>query len=74
MKQVQVTTFDPQFRLFIEVEDKLTGNIWRGDYQSKYIEDITQKTGCFKKFNVFTKMLLSAFKCETEAVYIDLLT
>lgn len=61
-------------RLFIEVEEKLTGSIWRGDFQSKYIEDITQKAGNPKKFSIFLKMLNSAFKCETEQVYIDLLT
>jgi hypothetical protein len=33
MKQVQVTTFDPSnVRLCIEVEEKLTGNIWRGEF------------------------------------------
>jgi len=48
--------------------------LWRSDFQTKYIEDITNKAGCYKKFTVFNKMLLSALKCETEAVYIDLLT
>lgn len=74
MKPIQVTTFDPNLRLFIEVEEKLSGNLWRGDFQQKYVEDIAQKAGCPKKFNVFLKMLNSAFKCETEQVYIDLLT
>jgi hypothetical protein len=46
-----MTTFDPSNqRLFIEVEEKLTGELWRGDYQSKYIEEITAKTGVPKKF------------------------
>jgi len=27
------STFDPSFRLMIDIEDKLTGDIWRGDYQ-----------------------------------------
>lgn len=58
----------------IEIEEKLTGNIWRGDYPTKYVEDITNKTGCYKKFSVFVKMLLSALKCETEQVFIDILT
>ena len=75
MKQISVTTFDPSNqRLHLEVEEKLSGDMWRGDFQQKYIEDITNKTGCFKKFPVFVKMLLSALKCETESVYIDLLT
>ena len=75
MKQVQVTTFDPSnARLCVEVEEKLSGNLWRGEFQAKYIEDITAKTGCPKKFNVFVKMMVSALKCENEQVYIDLLT
>jgi coiled-coil domain-containing protein 61 len=44
------------------VEEKLSGNIWRGDYTLKYIEEITKKTGTFKKFSVFVKMLLSVLK------------
>ena len=66
MKQVQMTTFDPtNVKLFVEIEDKMTGDLWRGDFQSKYIEEITQKTGSYKKFNIFVKMLLSALKGET---------
>ena len=75
MKQVQMTTFDPtNVKLFVEIEDKMTGDLWRGDFQSKYIEEITQKTGSYKKFNIFVKMLLSALKGETQQVYIDILT
>ena len=60
---MQVTTFDSSNqRLFIEVEEKLTGELWRGDYQSKYIEEITAKTGVPKKFMQFVKMIVTAFK------------
>jgi hypothetical protein len=38
------------------------------------IEDITSKTGNFKKFPVFVKMLLSAVKQQSDSVFIDLLT
>jgi len=48
-----------QNRLVVDIEDKLTGDIWRGDFQAKYIEENTNKTGCFKKFSVFVKMILS---------------
>lgn len=76
MKKVQVTTFDSaNQRLFIEVEEKLTGELWRGDFQAKYIEEISAKTGAPKKFNTFVKALLTAFKGENPSVvYIDLLT
>lgn len=63
VRQIQQTTFDPaNQKLYIEVEDKLTGNIWKGDFQAKYIEDITTKTGVPKKFNVFVKMLIQALR------------
>ena len=61
--------------MFLEVEDKLTGDLWRGDFQSKYIEEITAKTGAPKKFAIFVKMMLQALKSEaTGSVYVDLLT
>lgn len=40
----------------------MSGEMWHGDFTMKYIEDITQKAGQFKKFNVFAKMLVSAIK------------
>ena len=57
------------------MESKSQGLIWRGDYKQKYIEEITNKAGNFKKFSIFIKMLLTALKKEqTEEVFIDLLT
>jgi len=44
----------------VDIEDKLTGDIWRGDYQQKYIEEITTKAGNAKSFQVFFKMLQTA--------------
>lgn len=38
------------------------------------VEDITAKTGNYKKFNVFVRMLLSAIRQESESVFVDLLT
>ena len=72
-----MTTFDSSNqRLFIEVEDKLTGDLWRGDFPCKYVEEITSKTGAPKKFSVFIKMLLTALKGgdSNSTVYFDLLT
>lgn len=61
--------------MIIDVESKLQGLIWRGDYKQKYIEDITNKAGSFKKFPVYVKMLLAAFKRDQQdEVYIDMLT
>ena len=53
--------FDAQNqKLVLDVEEKYSGEMWRGDYTRKYLEDITEKTGSYKKFPVFVKMLMSA--------------
>jgi coiled-coil domain-containing protein 61 len=46
----------------IDVEERWSGDLWRGDFSCKYVEDITQKTGSFKKFAIFVKMLIQALK------------
>lgn len=38
------------------------------------MEEITAKTGSFKRFPVFVKMLLSAVRQESDSVFVDLLT
>jgi coiled-coil domain-containing protein 61 len=38
------------------------------------IEDITSKTGSFKKFSVFVRMLQSAVLQQSDSVFVDLLT
>ena len=38
------------------------------------VEEITQRTGNTKKFDVFVKMLLSALAQESDSVYLDVLT
>ena len=58
------------------MEEKLSGELWRGDFPSKYVEEITAKTGAPKKFPAFVRMILTCLK-GTDAsspVYIDLLT
>jgi coiled-coil domain-containing protein 61 len=51
-------------RLIIDVENKTSGDMWRGDFQAKYVEEITNKAGLYKKFSVFVKMILSALKAQ----------
>lgn len=60
--------------LTVEIEQKSTGDSWIGQFPQIYIEEITQKTGNFKKYSTFLKMLQSAVNNHTEAVYIDVLT
>jgi coiled-coil domain-containing protein 61 len=38
------------------------------------IEELTRKTGNFKRFSIFVNMLLSALSHRSDAVFIDLLT
>lgn len=38
------------------------------------IEELTRKTGNFKRFPIFVNMLLSAISQRSDAVFIDLLT
>ena len=71
----KVSKFDANFRMVIDCESKLDGLLWRGDFQQKYIEEITNKAGNYKKFQIFTKMLMTAMKREQpDEVYLDLLT
>ena len=50
------------------------GARWRGDFTKPYLEDISAKTGSFKKFAVFAKMLVAAVVDSSESVFVDLLT
>lgn len=43
-------------------------------YCSADIEDISAKTGNYKKFAVFVRMLASAIRQESDSVFVDLLT
>ena len=49
-------------RVVLDAEEKNTGDVWRGAFTAKYVEEITKKTGNFKKFNVFIKMILEALR------------
>jgi len=60
--------------LSIEVEHAEDGRRWRSKFASRFIEEITQRTGNAKKFDVFVRMMLSALAQESDAVYLDVLT
>ncbi|TYZ60876.1 hypothetical protein PybrP1_001448 [[Pythium] brassicae (nom. inval.)] len=47
---------------------------WAGSFPSAYVEELTRKTGNFKRFPVFVDMLLSAVERRSDAVFVDLLT
>jgi hypothetical protein len=60
--------------LSIDLEDKGSGDIWTGHYSAEKIEENTQKTTSFKKFEVFVQMLTEAITNPNECVWVDLLT
>ena len=70
-------------KLAVEIEEDVHGDEndtdnsprrWKGRFSAKYVEDITLKTGNFKRFDVFVEMLSSSFAHESDSVFIDLLT
>ncbi|XP_008850294.1 coiled-coil domain-containing protein 61 isoform X2 [Nannospalax galili] len=60
--------------LELEVEDRMTADQWRGEFDAGFIEDLTHKTGNFKQFSIFCNMLESALTQNSESVTLDLLT
>jgi coiled-coil domain-containing protein 61 len=60
--------------LTLEVEEAKTGYKWGGRYSPQYIEEITRKTGSFKKYPTFLKMLQTALEGGTDSVSADLLS
>jgi coiled-coil domain-containing protein 61 len=60
--------------LRLEVESQDGVHRWSGDFAAQYIEEITHKTGNFKRFEVFVSMLCSALAKQGETVTAELLT
>lgn len=59
----------------IIIEDRFDINMWRGDFTSKYIEEITKKTGKERTYSTFMQMLIGTIKNEKgfSQFYIDLM-
>ena len=60
--------------LLVDIEQEASGARWTGEFAAKYVEDITQKTGNFKRFSVFVNMLRKALSSGSDSVFVDLLT
>ncbi|XP_046401844.1 centrosomal protein CCDC61-like [Ischnura elegans] len=60
--------------LELSVVDKHTGEEWSSQYDSKFIENLTLKTGNYKRFDIFLRMLKSGLLRTSECVSLDLLT
>ena len=60
--------------LHLDLEEHDGGQLWMGDFSAQYVEEITRKTGSFKKFALFVQMLEAALGDESESVFVDVLT
>lgn len=58
----------------IEVEDGATADQWKATFSADYIQDLTQKTGNYKQFDIFVSMFESALTKTSDSVTLDLLT
>ncbi|KAK9849944.1 hypothetical protein WJX84_000141 [Apatococcus fuscideae] len=60
--------------LRVLVERQEDASRWHGEFSAKHIEDVTSKTGSFKKYGVFIRMLITAVQQTSDSVVVDLLT
>ncbi|NXM70328.1 CCD61 protein, partial [Serilophus lunatus] len=60
--------------LRVEVEAHGTADLWKGEFDAAFIEDLTRRTGNFKQFGIFCSMLESALMQNSESVSLELLT
>jgi hypothetical protein len=60
--------------LAIDLEELGAGASWHGEFSASFVEGMTMKTGSFKAFDVFAKMLRGALWQESDTVFVDLLT
>ena len=51
-------------RLTVLVEDRFDTKMWRGDFTSKYIEEITKKTGKERTYSTFLQMLIGTIQSQ----------
>ena len=59
--------------LTVEVRQR-SGGAWGSKFTARFVEEVTQRTGNFKTFAVFTKMLSSALSGDSSSVSLDVLT
>ena len=65
---------DGKVELVIEAEQKSNGARWFGQFSPQSLEQLTRKTGNFKRFPVFVKMLSTALSRTSESVFVELFT
>ncbi|XP_071886225.1 centrosomal protein CCDC61 [Anas platyrhynchos] len=60
--------------LEVEVEALSTAQRWRGRFEAQAVEELTRRTGNFKRFGVFCAMLEAALMESSPSVSLELLT
>ena len=59
----------------VGVEALGSGEQWRGDFSARFIEEeLTRRTGSYKSFKMFARMLEMAISNSAHSLFIDLLT
>ncbi|TMW68176.1 hypothetical protein Poli38472_007848 [Pythium oligandrum] len=80
---VTVSVANQTLEMQVEIDERERSSVphaaseyvcWTARFPATYVEDLTRKTGNFKRFPVFVNMLLSAISHRSDAVFIDLLT
>ncbi|RKP21393.1 hypothetical protein ROZALSC1DRAFT_20557 [Rozella allomycis CSF55] len=56
-------------KIYIQLLDKFTGDLFSNELNAEYIEEMTKKTGNYKKFNLFVDMVASAI--HRKVIYIE---
>jgi coiled-coil domain-containing protein 61 len=59
--------------LLVKLRNKSTNAEYTGSFTLEYIQEMTRKTGNYKKFSVFLEMLMSTMENESGPVMLDLL-
>ena len=58
----------------IEISLNVKTSEYRNLFTAEYIENMTAKTGNFKKFKIFSDMILAGFKRQDDTIKVEILT
>lgn len=73
-KNYSITTVSTNSELQISVSCISEQKIWKNSFQHKFIETLTDRTGNFKRYQIFCKMLQRALEQGSASVFIDILS
>ncbi|CAH8467378.1 unnamed protein product [Schistosoma rodhaini] len=60
-------------QLKLELADRITNEEWHSTLTESFVEELTRKTGNFKRFNIFCSMMQSALSKRSSFLKLDLL-